>query len=66
MSEATFSSKAGIKVINDSQLGLYHWYKHHLSNTFCRLNNKRGWTSIPTGYHELALVVWIDKAYQIT
>ena len=66
MPKTTDASKAGIKIINNGELGLNHGHKHHLSDALWWLNYKWSAASIPAGHHELALVVWIYKAYQIT
>ena len=66
MTKTTMSAIAGFKILNDIESDLCHRQEYHLRDAIARFNCEGSATPVPAGYKDLALVVRIDQADQVS
>jgi hypothetical protein len=64
--ESPFRPAGKVEIIDNVELGLDHWHKHHLGDTVSGADSELGGTPIPAGYKQLSLIVRINQAGQIS
>ncbi|CNK18225.1 Uncharacterised protein [Mycobacterium tuberculosis] len=55
-----------VEFLHQFEVRLHDWHQHQLGNTFANGDVERGLATVPARHHQLALVVRIDQAHQVT
>lgn len=66
MAETAIPPGTFMKILDLFQRNLYDRDKNHLCNPFADINGERAIATIPAGDVNLALIIGVDQAYQIT
>ncbi|MOA28501.1 hypothetical protein D3C78_1494480 [compost metagenome] len=66
MPKTTRATLAFIERFDDIEMGLYHRHQHQLRNALTDGDGELGLATVPAGNHQLALVVRVDQADQVT
>lgn len=66
MTKATGAARRGTELVHHIKLHLHHRHKNHLRQPCARFDFKSFTTAVPAGNHDLALIVRVDQADQVT
>jgi hypothetical protein len=66
MAKAAFPAKGFFEAINPLKLCLHDRHQNQLGNALTGLDRKGRRPSIPTRYHQFALIIAVDQSDQIT
>jgi hypothetical protein len=65
MAKAAFATVTLVKLVNNSELCLYHWQNHQLCKPLTNLYAELLAASVPAGDKQLTLVIGINQADQV-
>ena len=55
-----------VKFLNQIELRLHDGYDNHLRDALERLDGERGMATVPSRYHEFALIIRVNQADEVT